>query len=349
MIRTHGWIWTLVLLAVAGVAWAHEADHMVAEQAASRARDFVASLTPEQQARAVRPIDDAQRTDWHYVPKGQRKGIPLGQMTEAQRAAALALMRAVLSEEGYGRARTIMSLEEILRAVEQRPERRDPLKYYWTIFGTPAAHGKWGLSIEGHHLSLNFGFDDGHVVSVTPMFFGANPSEVRRDVGAGPAVGTRPLASEEELGFTLLQSLTDEQRRRAIVSDKTPSDMNEAPRAQTAIGEPVGLDLADMTDEQRAIAARLIAAFIRKAPPGVAKAYLARATSDLEQFRFAWFGATAPGAPHSYRLQSPAFLLLMFNSQSDVDRNPANHTHTLWRMVGRDFAEIPPHQHPHAE
>jgi hypothetical protein len=342
-------MWMLALLAMAGVARAHEADHTIAEQAASRARDFLAGLTPEQQALAARPLDDPQRTDWHYVPKGQRKGLALGAMAEAQQAAAFALMRTVLSAAGYSRARTIMSLEEILRAVEKRPQVRDPLKYHWTVFGTPAAGGKWGLSIEGHHLSLNFAFDDGHVASVTPMFFGANPSEVRRDVGAGPPVGTRPLESEEELGFALLRSLTDDQRRRAIVSDKSPSDMNEAAKAQTSIGEPVGLDVADMTDEQRAIAARLVAAYIRKAPAPVAKDHLHAAVKELEQARFAWFGATEAGAPHSYRVQSPAFLFLLFNSQNDVDRNPANHVHTLWRMIGRDFAEIAQHQHPHAE
>jgi hypothetical protein len=33
---------------------------------------------------------------------------------------------------------------------------RDPKKYFFSIFGTPAKDQPWGWRLEGHHISLNF-------------------------------------------------------------------------------------------------------------------------------------------------------------------------------------------------
>ena len=50
-----------------------------------------------------------------------------------------------------------MSLEEVLKILEHDSgERRDPEKYYFSIFGEPKDTGTWGFRVEGHHLSLNF-------------------------------------------------------------------------------------------------------------------------------------------------------------------------------------------------
>ena len=48
---------------------------------------------------------------------------------------------------------------------------RDPERYYFTVFGKPSGDGKWALSIEGHHLSLNFVIERGKIVASTPAFF----------------------------------------------------------------------------------------------------------------------------------------------------------------------------------
>ena len=52
-----------------------------------------------------------------------------------------------------------MAMEGVLRELEkENPGRfaRDPELYYFTVFGEPSNESRWGLSIEGHHMSLNF-------------------------------------------------------------------------------------------------------------------------------------------------------------------------------------------------
>src|SRR5688572_10502308 len=61
---------------------------------------FLTSLTPDLRDQAVFPFQDAERLNWHFVPRA-RRGVSLKQMNEAQRDAARALLRAGLSQRGY--------------------------------------------------------------------------------------------------------------------------------------------------------------------------------------------------------------------------------------------------------
>src|SRR5579872_4931759 len=76
------------------------------------ANRFLASLTPEQRAKATFTFEDAERVKWFYVPI-ERKGLPLREMSPYQKHLATALLSAGLSQTGYIKARTIMSLEEV--------------------------------------------------------------------------------------------------------------------------------------------------------------------------------------------------------------------------------------------
>src|SRR5262245_36421636 len=79
---------------------------------------FLASLTPEQQAKATFEFKDDERLNWHFIPK-ERKGLPLKDMTPPQKHLAQALLSAGLSQRGYIKATSIMSLEDILRILEK--------------------------------------------------------------------------------------------------------------------------------------------------------------------------------------------------------------------------------------
>ena len=92
------------------------------------AGNFLNSLTAEQRARAVLPFEGDERENWHYVPR-DRQGLPLLDMTPAQKHLAAALLSAGFSQQGYMKAVTIMSLEEVLRVLENDSgERRNPEK-----------------------------------------------------------------------------------------------------------------------------------------------------------------------------------------------------------------------------
>jgi uncharacterized protein DUF3500 len=89
-------------------------------------------------------------------------------MTSAQQKLAYALLSTGLSARGYVKAVTIMSLEEILREMEQgkRPD-RDPDLYFFSIFGTPSDSEPWGWRVEGHHLSVK----NAENLAVEPIWF----------------------------------------------------------------------------------------------------------------------------------------------------------------------------------
>jgi hypothetical protein len=81
------------------------------------ANRFLAALTPEQGAKAIFQFSDDERMNWHFIPK-ERKGLSLREMSPYQKHLASALLAAGLSQTGYIKAVTIMSLEDVLKVLE---------------------------------------------------------------------------------------------------------------------------------------------------------------------------------------------------------------------------------------
>jgi hypothetical protein len=306
------------------------------------ARAFLASLTPKQTAVAAMKFDDPARLDWHNIPKPQRKGLQIRDMTDEQRTLCHNLLRAALSTSGYDKAVKIMALENNLREGEKgqpNGQLRDPERYFLTIFGQPATTGTWGWSFEGHHLSLNFVVRDGQVVSETPSFWGANPATLRVFVAGGPQEGTRTLGNEEQLAFDLLGELTESQRKTALIADKAPAEYRAAGAPQPPHTAPEGLPMSDMSEPAKQTLHRLLETYTSHLAGPLAAAQLADVEAhDFNRLHFAWAGATKPGEGHYYRIQGPSFVLELVNIQSDPAGNPANHIHSVWRSLEGDFA-----------
>jgi hypothetical protein len=306
------------------------------------ARKFVAALDAQARSKATMKFDDPRRLDWNNIPKPQRKGLQFKEMNEEQRVQCLALLQAALSKTGYEKARRIMSLENNLHEGEKNLKDgpiRDPERYFLTIFGNPDRSGQWGWSFEGHHVSLNFVVRDGQVIADTPNFLGANPATVRTFVPGGPTEGTRTLAKEEQLAFDLIDSLTEQQRAKAIIAPKAPADYRAAGKPQPPKYEKQGLAAAEMTGDQQKKLWSLLTAYNENLADELASARLARIrTAGIDQVYFAWEGATKPGIGHYYRIQGPTFELELINVQTDPAGNIANHIHSVWRNTQGDFA-----------
>ncbi len=294
------------------------------------ANRFLAALTPEQRAQATFPLEDAERWNWNYVPIA-RKGLALREMSAYQKHLASALLAAGLSQTGYIKAVTIMSLEDVLRVLENdNGERRNPEKYYFSIFGTPSETGVWGYRVEGHHLSQNYTVARGRVVDA-PSFFGSNPGEVRQ----GPRAGLRVLAAEEDLGRELIRSLDDGQRKIAIVDPKAYPDILTANSRRAALkGQPSGLAAAQMTAPEFARLTALLEEYAHNLPEQAAEARQEQIRKAGRNVWFAWAGGVNRGDPHYYRVQAPSFLIEYDNTQDG-----ANHIHSVWRDFTGDFGE----------
>ena len=292
------------------------------------ARAFLDSLSPELKQKAQFPIDADERFTWFYTPV-PRKGVTLKEMNETQRAAAMNLLRAGLSQKGYSKAETIRALEDVLAEIEKNPTRRDKELYYFTIFGEPGAKSSWGWRYEGHHLSHNWTVVNGNALATTPQFFGANPAEVR----TGPKQGLRALAAEEDLGYELIQSLDEKQRQAAIIDPKAPNDILTTNSKEAAIQEDRGLAHGQMTKAQQALLLKLIEENASAQPDAIARERLAKArAAGFDKVKFAWMGSLEKGQGHYYRVQGPTFLIEFDNTQ-----NNANHIHLVWRDFKGDW------------
>ena len=338
----------VVLLATAGVAGFRLAR--AGESMTVAATAWLAGLEEVQRARAQADFEAAARTDWHFVPKPVRKGLSFAEMTAAQREQAHALLKAAVSEAGYGKAMAIMELDELLRRLEGTAAKntRDSLRYFVTIFGVPGPEGSWGLSVEGHHLSLNFTVRDGVLVDSTPQFMGANPAEVKTTFPGLAAAGSRVLGAEESLAFELVTSLDAEQQKRAVIATQAPAEIRAAGAAQPPAGPPEGIPFSKLSADQQSLVRRLVETYCGSMPAEVAGERLALiergspATAGLvhhgwDEIHFAWAGGLEPGKGHSYRLEGPSFVVEFVNVQPDAEGNPANHIHCVWRDKTGDF------------
>jgi hypothetical protein len=332
--------WKRVLVAVCVVgmmgallrAQANKAEPSGAAMAAA-AKVFVAALTPAQASQARFNYDDAERLNWHFIPR-PRKGLPLKALEGEPLQKAQALIQTGLSKAGYDQALNVMSLEEVLYLLEpgdrqERRERRDPQKYYLSIFGEPTPTGTWGWRLEGHHLSLNYTIVKGEVVASTPEFFGANPGMI----DAGPKRMIRVLAPEEDLARQLLKLCSPEQLKAAWIDPTAPGEVRSAGAAQPETTPPVGLKAAQMTGDQKQLLKELLNEYLKNMPADVESARRGELDkAGFDNIYFAWWGKQDRNEPHHYRVQGPTFLIEYNNTQND-----ANHVHSMWRNLAGDF------------
>jgi hypothetical protein len=295
------------------------------------ANKFLGTLSAVQKEKAKFLFDEQERYNWHYIPK-DRKGIPLSDLNDNQRKAAMNLLRTALSDTGYNKTVAIMKLEAILKEAEGRSSNdnfRNPRKYYLSVFGSPASDSTWGWRLEGHHISLNFSSENNRLISGTPGFFGANPAIVL----SGPEKGKQILKDETELGFALLHSLDAKQTEKAIISTEAPAEIITGASRKAMIGDLKGILYSELNSSQQKSFMQLLSIYIHRYTRLFAMNMMQEIeTAGLSNLRFAWAGAQQPGSPHYYRIQGPTLIIEYDNTQ-----NNANHVHTVIRDLKNDF------------
>ncbi|MEX1048274.1 MAG: DUF3500 domain-containing protein [Akkermansiaceae bacterium] len=302
---------------------------------------FLATLDEAQKAKAALPFSGDERENFRFTPR-DRAGLPLKEMTAAQREAAMNLLGSTLSEKGALKVTQIMSLEGVLAEIENNPTRRDAGKYHFTIFGTPGDPKGWGWRFEGHHLSANITLVEGKGISGTPSFLGSNPAEVRHE---GKHKGLRVLAAEEDLARTLVSALLAAEKNQVIFSKTPPAEILSAEERKATALDPVGIAAADMTESQRGALLTLISEYTGRYRSEIAAADMAKIqTAGIGKIRFGWAGGTRPGEAYYYRIQGPTFLMESANVQ-----NNANHNHASWRDFDGDFGRDLLHEHYRAD
>ncbi len=296
-------------------------------------QNFLGTLAPELKTRAQFTFDDAERFNWNFVPI-ERKGLTFYDFSDKQRDAAMTLLKSSLSDQGYQKATAIVNLENILKVIEKRgPDDhfRDPMNYHFLVFGTPDEKKPWGWRFEGHHVSLNFTLLNGEIVSSTPSFFGSNPGIVKE----GDNKGMEVLKQETDLGFELVNKLTQTQRSTALISETAFPEIISGNNRKALPLTPDGIAYKQLSKDQQVLFMKLLDAYVKNYAFGSSKKLMEKITkAGIDNLHFAWAGSLQPGAGHYYRIQGPMLLIEYDNTQ-----NNANHVHAAIRDLKDDFAE----------
>ena len=312
------------------------------------ARAFLGTLTEGEREAAVRPVDSDDWRHWsnfHQFPG--RNGLQLEDLTEPQRAAALDLLRASLSANGYDTSRDIMRLNHHLGELVENFEEYGEFKYWLTFYGSPSAEEPWGWQFEGHHLVINYVLLGNQIV-MTPTFMGSEP--VRAE--GGRFAGTEVLQDVQDAGLALLTALPKAQREMAVIGQKQGRSSARAELFSDNVVLPfAGVPVDEISPEAQDRLMELIALHVENMPQGQARVRMDEIRAHLDDTHFAWIGGTSSRDTFYYRIQSPV-VLIEFDHQGPIalgdmgDPPTRDHVHTVVRTPnGNDYGRDLLRQH----
>jgi hypothetical protein len=274
----------------------------------------------------------------------QPAGVLFRDLTDDQRRAAHGLMRATMSSQGYAKLSGIMLLDDLLHQIESQAlqsdedRRNDPVarafvatrayeNYAIAVFGDPRG-ANWGWKIAGHHAAANFTVSDGRL-SFTPTFLGSSPMEVQ----SGRYAGLMALSQEGQRGIDLMNSLDSAQQKQAKIADEAARDVFEGPGRRNSLENYEGLQLKNLTEEQKRMLHRLVAEYLHNADHDAAHAQMAAIKeAGWDKLWFSWRGPVAADGVFYYRVHGPRILI-------EYNRQNANHDHMIVRDPSNDYGE----------
>ena len=312
-------------------------------RAVNAAQAFLATLDQSQRAKANIGLNDTTRVVWSNLPTGiamqvgakERNGVKLGAMTPAQEKAALAVIAAVLSPDGFQKVMAIVDADQVLE-VESAPKRAPTAairfgraEYYLGILGTPSTTTPWMIQFGGHHLAVNVTLA-GAANVLTPTHTGTQPATYTM---AGRTV--RPLGDENDKAFTLINALTVEQQKQAILG-AAAMNLVLGPGTDGKMIAPEGVRAASFTPAQRTMLVDLAREWVDILGTEAATAKLKEVEAGLADTYFAWAGPTTKGRGAYFRIQGPT-VLIEYAPQGQGDNN-TDHIHTIYRDPTNDYA-----------
>jgi hypothetical protein len=318
---------------------------------------FLAALTKEQRAKTVFPVDDPEWRKWMNQHFYVRQGVSFREMNDAQREAAIAMLRASLSAKGLKLSRDIMHLNQTLGELNNNDfvQYGDDL-YFITVMGAPSDKEPWGWQLDGHHLNLNY-FVLGDQVVMSPAFMGSEPVIAR----SGKYNGTVVLQDEQNKGLAMINALNEAQRKKAVIQvSKTGNNNISEAFKDNVVLDYAGISASELTAAQKERFVDLIGEYVRNMDDGHAKVKMSEVRRHIEKTHFAWIGGTGPKDVFYYRIQSPV-ILIEFDHQlpvglrhlaSDPRAVEREHIHTVVRTpngndYGKDLLRQHYQQHPH--
>ena len=320
---------------------------------------FLASLSPAQRSKTMFDVNDDEWRKWMNQHFYLRQGTGFNEMSDAQRDAAFGLMRASLSARGLKLTRDIMHLNETLAELNNNDHEQYGEWLYWiTIMGKPSATEPWGWQLDGHHAIINY-FVLGDQVVMSPTFLGSEPVIAR----SGKYQGTAVLQTELKKGLAMINALSDEQRKKAILTlSKTANNNVGEAFKDNMVLDYQGIPGSELNAKQKEQLLDLAAEYVGNMDNGHAKVKMSEVRKHVNATWFSWIGGIQPDSVFYYRIQSPV-ILIEFDQQLPVGtrhlkKGPIvpdpEHIHTVMRTpngndYGKDLLRQHYLEHPHPQ
>ncbi|KAM0564112.1 hypothetical protein ACHAPJ_000321 [Fusarium lateritium] len=327
-----------------------EDDGVPIENIVKTANLAISKMTPEQKTLSHYHIDSPEWRTWSN-PEFllSSKGIRLDEIHQDLREAAMGILEASLSPEGYEKAVAAMRINGFLGDLIQVPTIMNEFSYNFVIFGKPSVEHAWGFSFYGHHLCLNAFFYKRQMI-LSPWFTGAEPNII----DGGQFNGTRIMEREESLGLQLMQSLPGEIQSHAQIYQQMKDPAMPRGRwnhddqrhlcgayRDNRVVPYEGVLVSELSEEQQDLVTQIVSEYLLYLPEQSRRRRLSHIRSWYRETYFCWIGGFNDDDPFYYRLQSPV-ILIEFDHHSGVfltNKDPQRfHIHTLLRMPnGGDY------------
>jgi hypothetical protein len=163
----------------------------------------------------------------------------------------------------------------------------------------------------------------GDKISMSPSFIGTQPQ-------AFTIRGRhfRPLAGEVDDAYLLVNSLSDEQRKLAVISPRR-GNIVTGPGTDGKYPQPTGLPCKSFTQEQQQLLQKLISHWVNVLPETQSAAERDRLAKTIEEMHFTWNGALSHGSDISYAIHSPT-MIIEYACQGNANQ-PLEHLHSMYR------------------
>jgi hypothetical protein len=243
-----------------------------------------------------------------------------------------------------------MRINHFLGALVKLPKIMNKYSYNFLLFGTPSTSpsSPWGWLLYGHHLCISCFFRGPQIV-ISPTFTGAEPNIIDE----GEWKGTEILHEEVNLGLELMQSLSEEQKKDAVIFEnlkddrmKTTGDLitdrwNKDDQRHLCgafrdnrVVPYEGLLISSLTPHQRSLILSIANEMLLYLPDNSRNLRLEQIENHFDETHFCWIGGCGDADAFYYRIQSPV-VVLEFDHHSGVflsNTEPQKfHTHTIVR------------------
>src|SRR3954447_23342848 len=312
---------------------------------------WLKTLSSAQRTTATYSFNDTRnKQKWSNFPAffKPRTGVSYKSMSATSSKAGLAMVKTVLSSQGYKQYGGIRKADDYQAATDTgggpgggsdttTPTATSPPatsgngngqfgrnNYYISVFGTPSAKTPFMVSFNGHHMSFNITFGSARLAN-TPEFTGGEPSSFILD-----NKGYKPMKQEAAAVFGMLPKLSASAKLSQSFDDVLVGPQKDGQFPSTHSGVKV----SSLPASQRRYITDLITAYVGDVPPAIAKPLIATYKKQYSSTYVAYAGGTTDTPGTYIRIDGPQAWIELAVQSTDKG---ASHYHSVYRDKKHDY------------